>query len=69
MTIYSSSVTVIAPADQWPSLQAQVEETITNLFIHYRDGQLPPATTPAEETPPAEAPPAGEAAEAAQAAS
>lgn len=68
VTIYSSVVTVIAPAEQWSSLQAQVEDTITNLFIHYRDGQLPAATTPAEETPPAEAPPAGEAPEAAEAA-
>src|SRR6185436_17474449 len=69
VTIYSSVVTVVAPADQWSSLQAQVEDTITNRFIHYRDGQLPAATTPTEETPSAEAPPAGEAAEAAQAAS
>lgn len=68
VTIYSSVVTVVAPADQWPSLQAQVADTITNLFIHYREGQLPAAASPpAEETPPAEAPPAGESAEAAEA--
>src|SRR5918996_5744898 len=39
VTIYSSVVTVVAPAEQWPSLQAQVEDTITNLFIYYREGQ------------------------------
>lgn len=62
VTIYSSVVTVVAPAEQWSSLQAKVEDTITNLFIYYRDGQLPAATTPAEEAPPAvEAPPAEEA--------
>lgn len=49
VTIYSSVVTVVAPAEQWGALQAQVEDTITNLFIHYRDGALPqPAATPAE---------------------
>jgi len=66
VTIYSSVVTVVAPAEQWSSLQSQVEDTITNLFIHYRDGQLPAAATPAEDAPPAEETPAGEAAEAAQ---
>jgi hypothetical protein len=50
VTIYSSSVTVVAPPEKWPALQRQVEDTITNLFIYYRDGQLPvPATPPAEE--------------------
>ena len=62
VTIYSSVVTVVAPAEQWPSLQAQVEDTITNLFIYYREGQLPAPATPAGEIPPAEgAPPAEEA--------
>jgi len=57
VTIYSSVVTVVAPEDQWAGLQAPVEDTITNLFIHYRDGQLPPAATPAEEAAtPAEEP-------------
>jgi hypothetical protein len=55
VTIYSSIVTVIAPAEQWPSLQPKVEDTIINLFIFYREGQLPAATPPAEEAPPAEA--------------
>src|SRR2546421_4850615 len=55
VTIYSSVVTVVAPAEQWSSLQAQVEDTIINLFIFYRDGQLPAATPPAEEAPPSEA--------------
>jgi hypothetical protein len=56
VTIYSSVVTVVAPAEQWDSLQAKVEDTITNLFIHYRDGQLPAAPAEgAEGTKPAEA--------------
>ena len=55
VTIYSSVVTVVAPAEQWSTLEAQVTDTIINLFIFYRDGQLPAAATPAEETPPAEA--------------
>jgi hypothetical protein len=61
VTIYSSVVTVVAPTEQWSSLQAQVEDTITNLFIHYRDGQ-PPAAVPVESAPAAEATtePAGE---------
>ena len=45
--IYSSVVTVVAPADQWAELQPKAEDTITNLFIYYRDGQLP-AAAPAE---------------------
>jgi hypothetical protein len=57
VTIYSSVVTVVAPAEQWSSLQAQVEDTITNLFIYYREGELPAATTPAEGAPPADAAP------------
>jgi len=51
VTIYSSVVTVVAPAEQWPSLQPRVEDTINNLFIYYRDGQLPAPATPAEEAP------------------
>ena len=59
VTIYSSVVTVVAPAEQWASLQERVEDTITNLFIYYRDGQLPAAATPAEgSTPDGEAAPA-----------
>jgi hypothetical protein len=58
VTIYSSVVTVVAPQDQWGSLLAKVEDTIVNLFIYYRDGQLPaaPATAeaPAEPAEPAE---------------
>jgi hypothetical protein len=49
VTIYSSIVTVVAAAEQWSSLQAQVEDTIVNLFIFYRDGQLPAAATPPAE--------------------
>jgi hypothetical protein len=51
VTIYSSVVTVVAPADQWGTLQAKVEDTIANLFIHYRDGQLPAPATPADGAP------------------
>ncbi len=54
VTIYSSVVTVVAPAEQWPSLQEKVEDTISNLFIYYREGQLPAPATPAGEIPPAE---------------
>jgi hypothetical protein len=56
VTIYSSVVTVIAPAERWGSLQPQVEDTIANLFIHYRDGQAPAAVT----APEGEAQPAAE---------
>ncbi len=62
VTIYSSVVTVVAPAEQWPTLQAKVEDTIEKLFIYYREGQLPAPAIPAGEIPPAEgAPPAEEA--------
>lgn len=60
VTIYSSSVTVVAPADTWADLQPKVEDTIINLFIHYRDGQLPASPTPeGESAPPEEAPVSG----------
>lgn len=62
VTIYSSVVTVVAPAEQWPSLVAKVVDTIENLFIYYRDGQLPAPATPAGEIPPAEEAPSPEAA-------
>ena len=62
VTIYSSVVTVVAPAEQWPSLQEKVEETISNLFIYYREGQLPAAATPTAEVAPAEGAPSPEAA-------
>src|SRR2546423_377730 len=55
VTIYSSIVTVVAPAERWSPLEDKVEDTIVNLFIFYRDGQLPAATPPAERAPPAEA--------------
>ncbi len=53
VTIYSSVVTVVAPAEQWASLQPKVEETIANLFIHYREEQ-PHAAVPVDPAPPAE---------------
>jgi len=53
VTIYSSVVTVVAPAEQWPSLQPKVEDTIEKLFIYSRDGQLPAPATPAGKIPPA----------------
>ena len=62
VTIYSSVVTVVAPAEQWPPLVAKVEETIANLFIYYRDGQLPAPATPAGEVPAVEETPSAEAA-------
>jgi hypothetical protein len=51
VTIYSSVITVVAPAGDWAALQPRVEDTIANLFIHYRDGQ-PPAAVPAESAVP-----------------
>ena len=51
VTIYSSVVTVVAPAERWSALQPEVEDTITNLFIHYRDGQPPAAVAPGEAEP------------------
>jgi hypothetical protein len=43
VTVYSSSVVVTAPAERWAELRPQVEDTIANLFIYYRDGAAPPA--------------------------
>ena len=56
VTIYSSVVTVVAPAEQWATLQPKVEDTIANLFIHYKDGQPPavPAETGSAEAGAAE---------------
>ena len=48
VTVYSSVVTVVAPAERWAELQPQVADTITNLFIHYRDGQPPAVAEGAE---------------------
>jgi hypothetical protein len=53
VTIYSSVITVVAPAEQWDSLQPKVQDTIANLFIYYREGQ-PHAAVPAEAGAPAE---------------
>ena len=53
VTIYSSSVTVTAPAERWAELRPRVEDTIVNLFIHYRDG-APLEAAPAEAAAPAE---------------
>jgi hypothetical protein len=69
VTIYSSVVTVTAPADRWEELRGKVEDTIANLFIYYREGAPAPAAvsaagaeapaTPVEaSTTPAEAAPA-----------
>src|SRR5436853_6076690 len=60
VTIYSSIVTVVAPAEQWSSLQARVEDTIINLSIFYRDGQLPAANPPADSPAAAGTPEAAE---------
>jgi hypothetical protein len=53
VTIYSSVVTVVAPADEWSTLQPKVEETIANLFIYYREGELPAAAPAAGDDAPA----------------
>ena len=61
VTVYSSSVTVTAPPERWGELGPQVEDTITNLFIHYREGAPSPVTSAGEAAPepaPAEAAPA-----------
>jgi len=52
VTIYSSVITVVAPAEQWAALEPKVQDTIANLFIYYRDGQ-PHAAVPAEAGSPA----------------
>lgn len=57
VTIYSSVVTVVAPPDQWSALLPKVEETITNLFIFYREGELPAAPATAGEVPAPDATP------------
>lgn len=56
VTIYSSTVTVTGAAWRWPELQGEVEDTINNLFIYYREGQPVPAPALAESeaAPPAE---------------
>lgn len=51
VTIYSSVVTVVAPAERWGTLEPQALDTIANLFIYYREGQ-PPAAVPAEPAVP-----------------
>jgi hypothetical protein len=35
VTVYSSAVAVVAPADQWATLEPQVVETIEHLFGYY----------------------------------
>jgi len=37
VTVYSSAVAVVAPAEQWASLEPQVVETIEHLFGYYGD--------------------------------
>ena len=36
-TVYSSAVAVVAPAEQWETLEGQVVETIEHLFGYYGD--------------------------------
>ena len=36
-TVYSSSVAVVAPAEEWGTLEGQVVETIEHLFGYYGD--------------------------------
>jgi len=37
VTVYSSAVAVVAPAEQWTTLEPQVIETIEHLFGYYGD--------------------------------
>ena len=37
VTVYSSAVAVVAPAEQWGALEPQVVETIEHLFGYYGD--------------------------------
>jgi hypothetical protein len=37
VTVYSSAVAVVAPADLWPALESKVVETIEHLFGYYGD--------------------------------
>jgi hypothetical protein len=37
VTVYSSDVTVEAPAELWPTLEPQVEHVIAHLFEYYGD--------------------------------
>ena len=37
VTVYSSGVTVEAPADRWPTLEPEVVRTIEHLFGYYGD--------------------------------
>jgi hypothetical protein len=37
VTVYSSAVAVVAPAEQWATLEPQVIETIEHLFGYYGD--------------------------------
>jgi hypothetical protein len=37
VTVYSSAVTVDAPADRWPTLAPEVEHAIQHLFGYYGD--------------------------------
>ncbi len=46
VTIYSSMVTVTAPATRWPELRPKVTDVIENLFIHYAaDSSIQDAAT------------------------
>ena len=47
VTIYSSVVTVSAPAWHWDDIADKVADTIANLFIYYGEGvSAAPATAP-----------------------
>lgn len=50
VTIYSSVVTVVAPAERWGELEAKALDTIENLFIYYREGEAASPAPPAELT-------------------
>lgn len=56
VTVYSSAVTVEAPAARWAELEPRVVEAIGHLFRHYGEG----AAWPPEEAPVAPAEPEAE---------
>ena len=49
ITIYSSVITITAPAWEWPTLKDRVEEVIANLYIFYSEGVVAAPATPAVE--------------------
>ena len=67
VAIYSNVVTVEAPVDAWPGLEARIEHIITHLFNYYGDdagwspealgAEPPPSSPPPEVAGSSEIPP------------